>query len=146
MKILLFLLTLLSISLIASCGKSPLQLKKSNDEVQANNGLSISKKFTSTGHSIDLVWLSPRNSTDVAHFLMIAKQNNLASDLPLDFSLFLWMPSMGHGSSPVTLKKIATGVYDISDVYFIMDGDWQIRVQLKNASTIIEEMDFEYTI
>ena len=136
----------LIVFLISSCGKSPLQLKKSNDEIQGNNGLVVSKKFSTTGHSIDLVWLSPRNSTDVTHFLLIAKQNNIASDLPPDFSLFLWMPSMGHGSSPVTIKKIATGVYDISDVYFIMDGDWQIRVQLKNGATVTEEMDFNYTI
>jgi hypothetical protein len=51
----------------------------------------------------------------------------------------LWMPSMGHGSSPVVVKPISDGVYEVSDVFFIMLGDWEIRYQLKSNDDVIEE-------
>lgn len=138
-----FLILLLS---FYSCGKSPLLMKKANEETQGQTNLESTKKFTTTGHSLELVWLSPINSTEAGHFLLITKINAKASDLPANFSLFLWMPSMGHGSSPVTIKKMATGVYDVTDVYFIMDGDWQMRIQLKNDSSVLEEIHFSYNI
>jgi hypothetical protein len=121
-------------------------MKKEVNEVQGQIGLEAIKVFSTTGHAIDLIWLSPMNSNDVGHFLLICKKNNLASDIPTDFKIFLWMPSMGHGSSPVTINKIATGIYDVTDVYFIMDGDWQIKVQLKNGTSILEELKFSYSI
>lgn len=140
-----FLLILITLSII-SCGKSPLQMKKDSNEIQGQTGLEATKVFSTTGNAIDLIWLSPINSNDVGHFLLISKKNKIASDIPTDFKIFLWMPSMGHGSSPVTIKKIATGIYDVTDVYFIMDGDWQIKVQLKTGTSILEELNFSYSI
>lgn len=131
---------------LVSCGKSPLLLKKPNQEIPGQNKFESDKTFQSTGHQINLTWLGPINSTVPGHFLLITKKNDVMSDLPAGFSVFLWMPSMGHGSSPVTLKKLDTGIYDVSDVYFIMDGDWQIRIQLKNNETILEEVNFTYII
>ncbi len=51
----------------------------------------------------------------------------------------LWMPAMGHGSSPVTLSQINATSYRVSDVYFVMPGRWEIHVQLKNGSTLTDE-------
>ena len=121
-------------------------MKKDSNEIQGQTGLEATKVFSTTGNAIDLIWLSPINSNDVGHFLLISKKNKIASDIPTDFKIFLWMPSMGHGSSPVTIKKIATGIYDVTDVYFIMDGDWQIKVQLKTGTSILEELNFSYSI
>lgn len=145
MKLFYFIL-LSCFFLTVSCGKSPLLLKKSNQEAQGQNNFETAKNFQSTGHQVDLTWLSPLNSTAPGHFLLITKKNGSMTDLPVGFSVFLWMPSMGHGSSPVTIKKLDTGIYDVSDVYFIMDGDWQIRIQLKNNETILEELNFTYYI
>lgn len=54
------------------------------------------------------------------------------------FEVSLWMPSMGHGSAPTQIQRVAdgqggvlTGVYQVRNVYFIMPGDWDIRVTLK---------------
>ncbi|WP_413557373.1 FixH family protein [Bdellovibrio sp. HCB209] len=52
-------------------------------------------------------------------------------------SVILWMPSMGHGSSPVTIEKIQDGVYRVRRVFFIMPGDWEVRVFLKNGTTTV---------
>ncbi len=51
----------------------------------------------------------------------------------------LWMPSMGHGSSPVKIQKIETGVYRIYNVFFIMPGEWEIRIQLKDGANVIDQ-------
>lgn len=49
----------------------------------------------------------------------------------------LWMPSMGHGSSPVQIERIANGkgtfdtaVFRVSKMNFIMEGEWEVRVTL----------------
>jgi hypothetical protein len=38
---------------------------------------------------------------------------------------------MGHGSAPVKITPQAPGVYEVSDVFFIMPGDWEIQIQLR---------------
>jgi hypothetical protein len=53
--------------------------------------------------------------------------------------VFLWMPKMGHGSSPVTIDVASDGVYNLSRVYFIMQGDWQVRVQLRAGQALVDE-------
>lgn len=143
MKTIFFLFSFLFF--IASCGKSPLQMKKSSETVVIT-GLESAKKFKLTNHVLYLQWLSPVNSTDEGHALLIVTKNQLAADLPESFSLFLWMPTMGHGSSPVKIKKIGTGLYDLSSLYFIMDGLWQIRVQLKSNGQVLEEQTFEINL
>jgi len=138
--LLLFLFTLIS------CGKSPLLMKKPAEEIQGQNALESERKFSTSAHQLSITWLSPINSTDVGHFLLISKKDKIASDLPVIPTVFLWMPSMGHGSSPVTIKKLGVGVYDISDVYFIMDGDWHIKIQLRMGSQILDELYFSYNL
>lgn len=57
-----------------------------------------------------------------------------------DVSVLLWMPSMGHGSSPVTVEKTADGEYKASKVFFIMPGSWEIHIQIKNDKTVVDEV------
>lgn len=45
-----------------------------------------------------------------------------------DFTLKLWMPDMGHGSSPVTLNQLGLNKYQVSQAFFIMTGAWEVRV------------------
>lgn len=60
-------------------------------------------------------------------------------DLPKTLFIFLWMPSMGHGSVPVKLKKIGDGEYEVSDVQFMMPGKWEIKFQLKDGAQVFDE-------
>jgi hypothetical protein len=56
-------------------------------------------------------------------------------------SILLWMPSMGHGSSPVTISFIEEGLYQASEIFFIMPGAWEIRFQLKDGNHhVVEEV------
>lgn len=62
------------------------------------------------------------------------------TNIEADVAVQLWMPSMGHGSSPVQLDRIAnakgnfdTAVYRVSKMNFIMEGEWEVRVTLTYA-------------
>lgn len=57
----------------------------------------------------------------------------------LPFSISLWMPSMGHGSAPTQIQallnakgEVVTGTYLVTNMYFLMAGDWEIRVNMKH--------------
>lgn len=63
----------------------------------------------------------------------------LAEDPYLELAVVLWMPSMGHGSSPVTIERLDRGTYRVSEVFFTMAGDWEIRVQLKAGNDVKSE-------
>ncbi len=44
----------------------------------------------------------------------------------------LWMPSMGHGSSPVSLFPQGYGCSAIRNMNFMMRGIWEVRVWMNN--------------
>lgn len=57
-----------------------------------------------------------------------------------DLHVVLWMPSMNHGSSPVTTREIFPGVWEARDVFFIMAGPWDIRYQLRQDGRVLEQV------
>jgi hypothetical protein len=60
-----------------------------------------------------------------------------AAEPGLKFETALWMPSMGHGSAPTKIQpqvnekgEVLLGEYLVSNIYFIMPGEWELRVTL----------------
>lgn len=51
----------------------------------------------------------------------------------------LWMPSMGHGSTPTAVTRLDVGTYRASNVFFIMPGEWEIKFQVKDGVTLKDE-------
>lgn len=58
----------------------------------------------------------------------------------LPFAVKLWMPAMGHGSAPTKIAPMKNergeallGTYLVSNMYFTMPGDWEIRITVKHA-------------
>jgi hypothetical protein len=48
-----------------------------------------------------------------------------------------WMPAMGHGTSVTpTVDDQGEGIYEVSNVYFYMPGEWDLRTQLSQNSTV----------
>lgn len=70
---------------------------------------------------------------------------NLLDQTPIEVDLFatpqvvLWMPSMGHGSTPTQTAWADQGTYRTTNVFFTMPGDWEIRFQVKNGSEVVDE-------
>ena len=126
-------------------GSLPCSIKK-NNEVSGNFGLEALQTFPSAGVNLNISWVTKINTTEAGIALLVTTKNGALVDLPTPFSIYLWMPSMNHGSSPITISHLSTGVYKLSDIYFIMDGCWQLRTQLKTGNTLLEEVFFEYNL
>ncbi len=62
------------------------------------------------------------------------------------FAIELWMPSMGHGSTRVKIQETSPGQMQVSKVFFIMPGAWEIHFQLKQKDNneIFEEVSIPF--
>jgi hypothetical protein len=61
----------------------------------------------------------------------------------------LWMPSMNHGSAPTQVEQVLNsdgelqpGVFNVRNLYFIMPGDWEVRVTLTDSQGHVETQKF----
>lgn len=134
------LLTLI-VLLFVSCGDSHVVNDPKGKVETVTDKCELS--FTSEDLCLTAKWeVMPTDSTFGSMILTFTDLNNL--DLPVTPInvpfVVLWMPSMGHGSSPVTMEFIETGKYRVKDVFFIMPGPWDIHYQLNNGTTLIEEV------
>lgn len=100
----------------------------------------------------EIIWNSPVaeavNSPFQLRFWKMGEgtANGPYADPPHAVAVKLWMPAMGHGSSPVTVTPAVesggtriSGIFDVNNVYFIMPGDWEIHVQLIHGNNRIHE-------
>lgn len=101
-------------------------------------------KMASLPIQIKLTFDQVPNGREANTFLLQLENFDAAKQQEIDFNVAvkLWMPSMGHGSSPVKVEKIAPGLFKVTQVYFIMSGDWEIRIQIKDKQTgqLIEQV------
>lgn len=97
-------------------------------------------KLKSSGLQVWLEWERMPSDEDFGSFLLKVGRPNLADGSPVlldaadEVSVELWMPSMGHGSSPVSVEKIDLGTFRASQVFFTMPGDWEIRVEVREEA------------
>ena len=91
--------------------------------------------FKTQNACVDLKWEKFPTETEFGSFIFsVSDASQILMEAPAtDNSVLpkvvLWMPSMGHGSSPVTVERLATGLYRANRVFFTMKGDWEIRFQ-----------------
>jgi hypothetical protein len=145
MKIKIFLI-LNCVFLLISCGKSPLlkELPKETSNVQA---LEAQNVFKTTSQKIQITWISPITSIDEGKAIIILTKDGVVfEDSHFTLGAYLWMKNMGHGSSPVVITKLATGVYQLSEIYFSMTGMWQLHLTLNKNKSIIENIEFNYNL
>ncbi|MCC7441254.1 MAG: hypothetical protein IT285_06465 [Bdellovibrionales bacterium] len=65
----------------------------------------------------------------------------------------LWMPSMGHGSSPVKVNAAVdaaglpvVGVFEATEVFFVMGGAWEIWVEIKRGNQVVDRAKIDHEI
>jgi hypothetical protein len=109
-------------------------------------------KFQKSGYCLTWAWeTQPTSSASGALTFKIVRSNVLddtAVPVDPDFmpSLLLWMPSMGHGSSPTTVERVDVGSFRAKNVFFVMPGQWQLKFQIKNGQTLEDEVVIDITI
>lgn len=140
----------------AACGYSPLlnhtyPVRVSEDAgIQAEQNISCRMEFQNHTLCADYVWVKePRGSDEGAMKVYFWQKNQPGTYESPEFSVGvkLWMPDMGHGSQKVKVSpakdssgQILNGVYDATEVMFVMGGDWEIQFQLKDAAGKVVEM------
>ncbi len=100
-----------------------------------------------TKSNLCLVWYWEKMPTEKNMGSLIFKsyrlnaldQTPIETDLSFLPQVVLWMPSMGHGSTPTQTSRIDVGTYRSTNVFFIMPGEWDIRFQVKNATEVVDE-------
>ena len=101
----------LSFIFLASCAKAK-YLNPSLENLQNKPGTEL----------VQIEWLVEPNTATSSDFLLHFSQPQN------EVKVSLWMPAMGHGSSPVQIEKLDTENYKVTSVWFIMPGDWDVRV------------------
>ena len=93
----------------------------------------------------DVIWITgPQNEKES---VMLVKFRSAEKMENLELKVSLFMPEMGHGSSPTKLEKVPGGnIYKISRVYFTMPGIWEVRVTLRVEDGSPETQTFSLNI
>ena len=108
-----------------------------NKITQEENKANCSITFSESQYCLSWYWESkPTASQPGSLIFKIFRQNQfdqtpIELDTPQIPQVILWMPGMGHGSSPTQTTRLDVGTYRASKVFFIMPGDWEIRFSLK---------------
>ena len=145
-------LFLTSLLLLSACARpdylNPSEINGAQNSVHQSCTLNLAQ----SGLCASLTWtqgpVSPTESEFILKFWNAtgSSENGPYVDPTNTLAVVLWMPSMGHGSSPVTIERLEPGVYRVRRVYFIMPGEWEIRTFLKNGATVIDQATVTLTL
>ena len=101
---------------------------------------------------VAIAWEKMPTETAVGSFVFKITRSNLADATPVvedlsgDITVSLWMPAMGHGSSPVQVQRLDIGTYRATEVFFTMKGEWEIRIQLKARDEVKDQAIIPITL
>lgn len=136
---------LLIAGLTASCARPVYQeAPTQNNPANFHKAEAPVASFAKTGLKVSIAWTKQQTEDETGAFLMKFWRENAADKSPVlqdanaTVEVRLWMSSMGHGSSPVTVQRLDVGTYLVDDVYFSMPGDWDIEVDLKNGTELVD--------
>ncbi len=130
MKLLIFLLLL-------SCGRSPFE---KNTDITGSDPLKSEEKVEFTFYKAKEFLLLEEN-----RFLAIFTENNKLLSDEFTLKAKLWMPTMNHGSYPITIKKLSPGVFQLEEVFFTMEGLWDLHLEIYKNDKLYAELKWSTT-
>ncbi len=129
---------IIMMALLASCAQPDyLTAEKADTNNNEKPSEMCEYVFQNSQTCLKAEWKAPPNSTEPAELTV-----TLTPASSLRLSALLWMPSMGHGSAPVQVIPLENGKYQIARMYFIMPGDWDVRLFLKNEKNEVVDQVF----
>lgn len=141
--------------LFAGCAKPRSPLAPTEGPATASRASCVAK-FNSTQLCLDIVWEKSPTLVDgeytpgqvlVKVFRPnLADQSPVASEVSGDLSTFLWMSSMGHGSTPIELKKLDIGTYRGYPLVFSMPGVWDLNFEVKQGASVVDRASWTITL
>jgi hypothetical protein len=144
-----------SLFLFLSCGRIPIFNHLNAEDLRPAGTLEsavCSVKLSKVGLCFGMEWIEIATEERKGSFrIRFATETGVAVDPSHQVFVKLWMPSMGHGSSPVTVTqektsagKVIPGSYLATDVFFVMGGAWEIWVQLKDGAKVLDQGKIDY--
>ena len=107
-------------------------------------------KFAKSALCLEWAWEHQPGDSDFGIIVFKTYQmingTKVLKDLSGTATLVLWMPSMGHGSSPTTVTRTELGTYRANRVYFVMPGAWDLHFQNKIANDVSDEAVVSLTL
>jgi hypothetical protein len=131
-----------AVALLGCAEKNYAQTKRNDQQKNSQSDVTCLANFKSA-HCVTMIWeaLPTDKSTGTFVFKTLAVSNDgihKEADMNGAIAVVLWMPSMGHGSSPVQVEHLGVGTYRATNVFFVMPGDWEIRIQLSDSTGVID--------
>ncbi len=142
----------LVISLILiSCAKPNYQESKVQPDLQSSFVGECVVQFEKSKLCVHFNWEKMQTSRDdlgVFTFRVFKKSSDQFPEL-VDLNpqpyVHLWM-DMGHGSTKdVVTERLRVGTYRASNVFFTMEGPWEIHLQLREGKEVLDEALIQYT-
>lgn len=131
--------------LLSSCANPKYATPEPIAGIDQGSKITCQAKFQA-GQCVSLVWEKFPTEEDFGSFQFKSFREGTSEtleDLP-NVSVVLWMPSMGHGSSPVAVTRLEVGTYRASNVFFTMGGDWEIRFQVKAGQNVQDQASLPF--
>lgn len=148
-------LTVLGLVLACGCAKpkySQADTGRDREKASRTSEGQCAVGFANSGLCLDWKWeKKPTEEVEGSlifkiYRLDLADRTPVLVDAPSLPKLVLWMPSMGHGSSPTSVQRIDTGIYRATKVYFVMPGPWELKFQFKNTESRVDEAKVQISI
>lgn len=133
----LFIFTLLS------CGKSPLLNKVDKGLNEISGGVLLSEQFPKEQLGFSMNWIVSPTLDNLASF-ELKLEKPLKNNQTLN--VYIWMPDMGHGSSPVEMKQLNSTDYIVNEIAFIMPGLWVLHIEILENNQVTDQWQKSITL
>ncbi len=130
---------LILIVCLTSCGKDSLVeeteaviLQRSPSET--NPGRPSSYYFKKYSVYLKMNWKTVRNTQEES-LVDISFVDEFDRPMKMDYqvSSYIWMPSMGYGSTPITITRKNEFTFSLSEIFFINKGFWEIHFVINDG-------------
>jgi hypothetical protein len=137
---------IISLFALPACAHPNYQDRTAPPSIAADGNKQCELRMPVSGICVQLTWEKQPSDSEKGIFTLRFSLNESPANLANAPKVVLWMPSMGHGSAPVTVQAVSADFYRVSDVYFVMPGEWEIRIQIKDQNGAVDQVVQKITI
>lgn len=127
--------TFLLSSLLVACARPNYQNVTSSLTDPNKTSTECSLRLQKLNQCVTLTWIKASTDSEMGIFTLDFSTEQLS-----EVAVILWMPSMGHGSRPTTVMRLSETQFEVSNVAFIMPGEWEIRIRIKENNQVVDEV------
>lgn len=130
------IICLLTLCSLVSCGKSPLLNKLEKQNPVINGTILLEERLPEINNSFNLKWSVAPSLEELGIFELTLSSALKATQ---SFNVYIWMPDMGHGSSPIVTTKLSDLNYEFSELAFIMPGLWVLHIEVIENNKVLSK-------